>query len=658
LLSKKSNVSGGIVAAIARPIRILTVTISMLIIASCTLENPEGTSWDVEFHMISAPETLFVREAGDNSQVDFSFDSLLVFKQEFDTVYARLGDSLRWESTEDSYAIQLDELSFEDMGSAAQTLPLYSIFPALEALDGTEQELTALEFSSENSLPAFSEFEWIDFIESNFEIEIQHQFPFSLENFSIEFINEEDEQIGSVDFPGILESGVSYTESFGLVGYVTNEIHFVISGFTVPMDSPALISNQTLVVNLDIISGSASAARAESQGHEISLLDSLISDERLYILEAIADSLQISYSLFNGMGAAIDMMVTFPELYPGDGTEPLVQSLENLLPNETRLISLPREFVRFNPGELSGDQYLRLEATGSILESEEFVTMQIGDEVELTVLIDNAELSSFHGQFRQEQIIAIEDTTQSIDEFPEELLELDIDGLDVWFIMDNSFDLAFDLEMDVVALFSGIVFDSYNFDTHVDSGADKLIFSGMGPLISFMPNQLDFSGQLVIPAGNTITMNSESTFRLTSLDIPAQIHINQLVWAAEPEFHDEEVPEEVGDISMQVFIQSTVPLGGAMIGMVGNSNEQTDVELFDFTLRSAPFVDGESQLIADTLNLEISPDAIDVMMDGDWWLQFYFASSANATDAGLYADQWLAIQVQIDADIGVDFEEE
>ncbi len=628
----------------------------LVLLAACSLQDPSGTSWEVTFHMVSAPETLFVRSAGDNGRVDFDADSLLLFVQEMDTVRVRVGDSLSWNGSSGAFELFLGRLQLEDLGQSGAALPFVALFPEFAPLVGTATQITEqADFQVDLDLPPFEDFDWVAFHQSTFDLEVEHAFPFTLEFLNIELFNDEDQALGSdlLNNGGSgLTSGTLYEEEVDLAGLATAALRLRLSGRNSPMDEPALITNGNLDLLLAQRSGEADSARALIDSQPLALTDSLSSDDRLHILDALADSLNMSFRIVNHLDVPLDLRLGFPELFPDDGVESLEIFFDDLQEQEERNTQLPAGQLRFQPRPVEGDQHLLFQIEGATGSTPDFRTVRAGDRLEFEMELDRSRLTRFQGRFRQDQVVELEEGQREIPAFPEELGELDLQQLSVQFRLDNDLDFGctLSLEVDVASGPGSPLPDSTLFIvSEVPAGADAVLVPGMGRLVSRLPEALTFRGFLTIAEGGDVQLFDTTAVNLLAVEIPALLQLSTAHWASLPERYDDQVPDEVELLALESTVHSTVPLGGELSAYVAVAEGEPAVTLFNLGLPAAPWIDGVPGIAVDTLRMGFGEEALGVMQNDSWIMWYEYHADATDGAVAVYADQWLALVTTISA---------
>jgi hypothetical protein len=634
----------------------------LLFVAACSInDDVSGTAWDTHFTLITAPETLFVRDLADNENAGFDSDSLLLFFQDMDEMQINVGDSLRWGGTQGSFNFPLGPLEFSDLGRSDLAIPLALLFPDLAPLVGGSHEVTTIyPFDLTLDMPALPGMDWIAFSSSLFYLELENALPFGLDDLIIDVLNASDVILASVTHDGTLMPSPLLREDMPLSGLLTASTKMRLRGQNAIMGAPALIDGD-LGLGLEHDFGQADSAHALIPSQSFTLSDSMLSDTRIYILDAMADNLEAHVQLENPLDVGLSFDLRFDDFILEATQETLLLALEAEATGSTGDTGFTGQNVRFIPqGEPGSDQYMQLDVSGLTNASADYRTVRAHQEFLLDVRFDELDLSHFEGIFREAQQVEIEETEEVIDAFPQELEVPHFDGIEFHLLFQNDLNLQLNTELEIfveAASHTGLNDTLLLVSPTLWPDSDRMVVENMGALISRLPQTLRFGGSVEIPAGSYVDLHRHDILALHRVEIPARLRIISAQWESSPEGISSSMSDETEFIDLTGFIESHIPFGGQLSGEVAVdslSNEWTS--LFDIALDAAIWneSEGSTEAMLDTLMLELSDDALVVMQNSQWWIRYAFSANTGETIAEIHAEQFLRLVTRLDATIHVE----
>ena len=649
--------------------RTFSPLVLLLILLGCeipNIEQIEDTSWTLPVSLITSPDTLFMQELEGTEGYSFNDSGILVFSEEVDTVYVRVGDSLRWARTSDFYQVEMPPIVFRDAGGCSASASLSALFPAVAALIGTEAQISeSIGFEGSRDLSTADDLDWIHVNEGYYTVNLTHSLPFALDELSLGLFNTLDEPLGNTTISAVggLLAGQNYSTTLPVTGLVTQANTLTISGASLPMDAPALIQDGAVQLELLLSYCEADSARAIVQEQHVTHLDSLMGDSRMNLTRALADSLEVEFITTNGLGVPVELDLVFENLCHDSLCAERLSLNQMLLPDETGTLA-HRDTLWITLEEAEDDelQYLNFELVARVPETSEFATLRAGDAISLELAVDHARLRLLEGEYRQDQTIEVESGLREFDELPPELIELDMRDLDLLVGLDSDLhsDVNFNLELDVYGR-DAADDTTYQIFTLLPGGAQTLTVPRLGRVLSRLPNALFVGGNVTIPAGQPFALRDTSEVGILSFQLPLELQLNSLIWSSEPEQSDDTIEDEMYDLSAACWVRNRVPVGGDITawlspsGVLGGSDA---VELFHLAVSPAGWEDGFVVEVQDTLNFELSDEAVDVLRGDTWFSWFHFEASSQDETVQLREDQWLILQLLLRLEYEVELQEE
>ncbi len=633
-----------------------------LVFAACSIEDPTGTRWETTFQLVAAPETLFVNQAGKSDQLYFDPDSMLIFSQEVDTITAHVGDSLRWRDVSGSFNIQLANLVFEDQGSVEQNLPFYAAYPQYLPFDGTQQQITeSSDFALEVTFPDWPDLEWIALSGGEYLLDISHSWPFDMEWVELAIYNSYGEVLGSqrVEPEGGLPAGQLWQGQMPMSGLLTASLSLGISGSNLPMDAPGLIENGGMNIQLVQVYSEADSARAVIPAQHFLLEDSLLSDDRLRIVEALSGPSTLTINSTENIGLPIGMEIVFPQFLGVESSDPLTLAFDlDGSGGESQYIN-ELEALHFIDEDGSGLQYFPILFEASTPESAGMQTLISGGSVSINLSFSEASLETFSGYFLEDLVVPIEDEAALFDPWPAELEMLDMSDMAMRFHIRNDLNVTVEstITLDVTAGPNAVYGDTSLVLTPQVTAQDTLIrLTGVGRIASRLPESILVGGELVLPRDNLFYLDQSSIMGITAIEMAARFRLSGFSWASIPEEVTEEIPQEVLEVALESWIDNRIPVGGALRGYVSQSMTGPGVELYNIELDPAIWMEDSAMAVRDTVRVELNGDALDVTHANPWYIWYEFEAVAPEDVVELRSHQWMRVQTSFQATIDVDLE--
>jgi hypothetical protein len=635
----------------------LPLFLLLLCWVSCALKDPSGTSWTTALTVEAQPETLRVARILENPNTLLEGDSLLVFRQELEVSYARLGDSLGWEGVHQTLRLELGPLDLRGLGTVPLALPFTEVWPQYAAWVDQQTQITGqAEFSQVVTLPDWSELDWVAYSQARFRLDLLHHWPFSLQWLEVELLNAQDQRLGLTHWEpaGGLPPEQALPSSLLFSGLLTRASHLRLRARHLPMAAPALIENGALTLTLTQTMGLADSARARLPELELVWSDSAWTASRLRILSARTAPARLRLSAESELPVPLELELDLPQLRTGAGDR-LNLSLTVPALGTAQTLEEPGSLWVEDAGGLD---WLDVLGQGRTSASAGLVTVHARDALLLDLQVEPLELAEFEGWFLQDLRVPFAASETPVEDWPVELAALDLAGLELRLHLENQDGPALLGHFELRAADSRLGLPDTLFISDVDlPAADTLLqLGGADRLIARMPRHLGLEGDYRMPAGSVVHLRSESRVGLSALSLPARARVNGLHWQSLPERHEDSLPEEAEQIRLLGEVENRLPAGGTVRGWVAAAVDGTRVPLFELEIDAAGWDGSRAEPVLSQVELELADAVLDVLRGGPWILWYEFEAQHGAGMVEIHADQWLAlrarIQVLVDVNVG------
>lgn len=624
----------------------------LLLWMACSITPPDGTRWSAPLGVITAPETLRVSDLLERDDVSLVEDSLLLFRQELDTVWANFGDSLLWRGAQSTLRWEVGALNLDNLGNGAVDLPFVAAWPQYAGLVGGSSQISGQATCDlEVPLPAWPSMEWVAFSQATFDLSIRHQWPFPLQWLDISLLNSSGQSLASlhVEPSGGLPAGQTRMDLLSLSGLMDQNCRLRVQARHLPMAAAAPIANTELALELVQRSGTADSARAHIPAQAIQWADVLEGDDHIRITHAATGPMVLRLDARNSTNLAMAVNFTLPQFREQPQDQAYAVDLNLAAQGSLELTELSQSL---EIQEEAGLREVQVEASAQCTAGSGMVTVRSGDALELDVICEALQLESFQGWFAQELRVPMPPQRTTITEWPEELAALRMEGLDMRLHLWNNARVEMASEIRLVAE-SSQGDTVYSLDPALGSLDSVLWVEDMVRLIERLPDAITVSGMLVLPAGSMVDLNEESRIGIGALSIPGRGRLRQLEWESQPERQTDAVPEEAQHLSMEARVESWLPVGGHLRGEVAAPGAAW-VELFAVDLGAAAANGGAAS--RDTLEFDLSPAAFAILRLPEWDLRYRFAADDTGQEVEIHAGQFLVVQSLLKADVDVEVE--
>ena len=633
--------------------------VALLLLAlalSCSLRDPSGTRWSTTLSLVTQAETLRVSRALENPAAALGPDSLLLFRQELDTVWARFRDSLLWRGAHATLSWSLGRLDLHGLGSGDAELPFVAAWPQYAGLVGQNTRIVGEDDCDVLvPLPPWPDMEWMAFSGADFDLAVQHAWPFPLQWLELDLVNAQGLSLGGrrIEPAGGIAPNQPRSDELHVAGLVSRDCRVRVRAHHLPMPAAALIQSLLLELTLTQTAGSADSARAVIPAQDFVWTDSLESMAGLRILRAESSPLLLSLRGENSTPLGLEISLSLPQLsrLPGGNTLQLSQQLS---PGAS--IQRDEDLGPVLLEDPDGLRQIHVEAEGHSSAGAGLVTVRARDRVELELAFAETRLRQFDGWFSEDLIVPLESSETEVDTWPAELVALDLEGLELRLHLSNNTSLALSslILLGVDSGVEGQADTTYILQPALQARDSLVTFTGMGSLAARLPRAVNVAGSLRVPAGTRVELDEESRIGVGALSVPGRGRLRELAWRSLPEIHRDQVPEEAGQIRLLGMIENRLPAGGRVQGRVATDLVGADpVPLFDLHVSGGQWHNGTVGAAFDTLSLELSDEAIDVMRRPEWVLWYEFAADDPGEEVEIRADQWLRVQslIQVEVDI-------
>jgi hypothetical protein len=658
----------------ATPAYRIPALLVLLLLTACSIEDPSGTWWDTPFFLSAQPETLKVSRAGNGPQVDFTGeDSLILFLQELDPVVFPIGDSLRWSGLLANRSAGLDSLVLDSLGSTGVSVPLTLAFPDLAPLVGGQHQVTErLTFLLDLPLPAFESYDWIRFLHGRMRLGGQHAWPFALESLQYQLLAGPE----SVLAEGVLETQVFFPSDItvfdqpALEGVAPASLVLRISGRSLPMSTPAQISNSALELELFLDGGSAAAARAQLPDQLFLQQETVFTDSSLRIGEAHSRDQDLVLLFHNPLSVPLHLEVAYPEITRLDTGDTLRIPSGELPPGGSRQVRLDNLELRIHPLPDTPDHSLVVRITGRTVSDGDLQTLDTAQRPGLELLLAPAALDYFRGEFSRDHPVGVENSRHQVEDFPPELRDMVLRHLELHMVLANPLqvDFAVDLEMDVTSA-SGRPDTTFQVQGLAEGNRDRVILPGMGVFLERIPDQLEFNGNLLILKDHPVELWHDSEIVLERMEVPGHLRVVDALWRSVPELNEADLPREVLSADAVLTIENTIPLGGTLEAWIGSGDASPgDTSgavraLPAITLAGATGLGGLPGVHHDTLRVPLTEEALGFLRGGhwesgrfvpragdtgDWWGWYQFRATSGPDTVAVRRDQELRVLGRIE----------
>lgn len=629
--------------------RLLVALGSLLLWVACSINSPDGTRWSTLLSVGTAPETLRVSDLLEREDVTVDGDSVLLFRQELDTVWANFGDSLIWRGAHSTLLWEVGPLELGNLGSGAVDVPFVAAWPQYAGLVGGSSQITGQATCDlELPLPPWPTMEWVAFSEASFDVSIGHAWPFALQWLDISLLNSSGQSLAQlrIEPAGGIPAGVPRVDVLHLAGLMDQNCRLRVQARHLPMSAAAPITNGTLSLDLAQRSGTADSARAHIPAQTFSWVDSLASDEHIRITHAASGPMILHVNAVNTTSLGMALHFELPQFRDGPQGDPYRLDLNLAAHGSLELTDQSQSLVIQEPEGLRG---IDVQAEALCVASTGMATVRAGDRVELEVVCEELELEEFQGWFAQDLLVPMPPQRTPIDQWPAELRSLALDGLDMRLHLWNNahVTLASSIQLDVESSQGDT---AYVLSPGLNPGDSLLWVHEMGRLIERLPHAITVAGDLILPAGTDVELNRESRIGIGALSVPGRGRLRSLVWRSEPELHTDEIPEEAQHLSVEARVENGLPAGGRLRGFVSLPSVGVDELLFDVRVNGA----GPNGAAHDTLQLELSDAAFAVLREPEWELWYEFAADDTGGEVVVHAGQILVVHSVIRADVEVE----
>lgn len=635
----------------------IPVLLILLLVVSCALRDPSGTNWTTVLTVEAQPETLRVSRILESSSVVLEGDSLLVFRQELVSGFARLGDSLSWEGLGQSLRLEVGRLDLHGLGQTQSQLPFLAAWPQYASLLGQQAQIDeSAETEVTLALPDWPEMEWVAYAHSIFQLEVSHRWPFTLDWLEVELLNSLGASLGSCRLEPAqgLPPDLDLSGTLVVSGLLTRASHLVLRLRHRPMTAPALIDNQSLTLRLEQSTGLADSARAVLPALDMVWSDSLQSASRLRILHALTEPARLGLTVRSELPVPLQLDLTLPQLRDGGG-EGLSFALQLPARGQAQRLEEP------GPLELEderGLEWLQVLGTARTSTTGTLGTMRAGDGLSVELELDPLALESFDGWFVEDLRVPIETSETEVADWPVELTALDLSELPMRLELINlgGVDLQGHFELEALDSRLGRADTTFVSDLGVLATDTLLQVEGADRLVSRLPQRLVLQGHYTVPAGSRVQLERPSRVGVAALSLPARARVGALRWQSLPERHTDALPAEAMHLRLQGEVENRLPAGGRVSGWVSPSLAGERVPLFELEIQAAEGAGAELEAVTSPLELELGPAALEVLQGGEWWLWYEFQALSGETAVEVRADQWLAVRASIQVQVDVELE--
>ncbi|MFA7329671.1 MAG: hypothetical protein WC326_01225 [Candidatus Delongbacteria bacterium] len=624
---------------------------------SCALKDPAGTSWTTALTVEAQPETLRVARILENPNTLLEGDSLLVFRQELDVSYARLGDSLGWEGVHQTLRLELGPLDLHGLGSVPLALPFTAAWPQYAAWVGQQTQISGqAEFSQLLTLPDWSELDWVAYSQAGFRLDLLHHWPFPLQWLEVELLNAQDQRLGLTHWEpaGGLPPEQALQSNLLVSGLLTRASRLRLRARHLPMAAPALIQDGALNLTLTQTMGLADSARARLPELQLVWSDSVWTASRLRILSALTAPARLRLAAVNELPVPLDLELELPQLRTGAG-DGLGLALSVPALGTAQTLEEPGSLL---VEDADGLDWLDVQGLGRTPASAGLVTVRARDALRLDLEVEPLELEEFEGWFLQEWRVPFAASETPVEEWPVELAALDLRGLELRLHLENQDgpDLEGHFELRATDSRLGLPDTLFVSDLDLQAADTLLLLGGADRLIARLPRHLGLEGYYRVPAGSVVHVRRESRVGLSALSLPARAQVNGLHWQSLPERHEDSLPEEAEQVRLQGEVENRLPAGGTVHGWVAAAVDGVRVPLFELEIAAAGWDGSQAEPVLSQLELELSAAALDVLRGGSWILWYEFEAQPGAGTVEIHADQWLALRARIQVLVDVTVE--
>jgi hypothetical protein len=633
------------------------VLLLLIFTASCALRDPDGTSWTTALSVEAQPETLRVSRALESPAAELEGDSLLIFRQELDPTYSRLGDSLHWEGVEQSLRLEVGPLDLHGLGDAQLALPFSLAWPAYAGQVGTTTQLSGqANFSQTLTLPDWPEMEWVAYSDARFRLDLLHHWPFALQWLEIELVNAQGQVLGMTHWEPAqgLPAEQALQSSLQIQGTLTRASQLRLRGRHLPMSAPALISDGNLTLGLTQTMGLADSARVRPPALSFVWSDSLWSGSRLRILRALTEPARLRLNATNELPVPVQFQFGLPQLRTAAG---------DWIEMDLNVPAGGLVHRQLDPGALQiedaeGLDWLAIQGSAQTTAAGGLVTVHASDALVLDLGLDPLALEEFEGWFLEDLRVPFESSETTVEDWPTELVALDLEGLTMRLHLDNQGGVNLQGHFELRALESrvGRADTTFISDLELQASDTLLLVAGADRLVSRLPGRLQLSGEYRVPAGTIVNLERGSQVGMTALSLPARARVGQLQWQSLPEWHSDALPAEASQLRLLGEVENRLPAGGTVWGWVASTLNGERVELFEMSIAAADWSQGAVTPRLSQVELELSEDALAVLRGAEWILWYEFQAEEMTEVVEIRADQWLAvrarIQVLVDVEVG------